>query len=243
VLAEIEVKTLILAGGLGTRLAEETDFVPKPMVKIGEVPIIQHIMNRYSLFGFKDFVIAGGYKFEVIRDYFNREISFLDQQGWRVEVVDTGLETQTAQRVWKVRELLGDKFFLTYGDGLADLDISKLLQFHNESNTIGTVTAVRPPARFGSLVIHENVVEEFSEKNPQDVGWINGGFFVFNKEIFKYLEGQLGSLEGVPLANLARDRNLKAHLHQGWWQPMDTLREKRVLDEMWQKGNPPWEKL
>lgn len=237
------MKTLILAGGLGTRLAEETDFVPKPMVKIGEVPIIQHIMNRYSLFGFKDFVIAGGYKFEVIRDYFNREISFLDQQGWRVEVVDTGLETQTAQRVWKVRELLGDKFFLTYGDGLADLDISKLLQFHNESNTIGTVTAVRPPARFGSLVIHENIVEEFSEKNPQDVGWINGGFFVFNKEIFKYLEGQLGSLEGVPLANLARDRNLKAHLHQGWWQPMDTLREKRVLDEMWQKGNPPWEKL
>ena len=234
------MKTLILAGGLGTRLAEETDFVPKPMVKIGEVPIIQHIMNRYSLFGFKDFVIAGGYKFEVIRDYFNREISFLDQQGWRVEVVDTGLETQTAQRVWKVRELLGDKFFLTYGDGLADLDISKLLQFHNESNTIGTVTAVRPPARFGSLVIHENIVEEFSEKNPQDVGWINGGFFVFNKEIFKYLEGQLGSLEGVPLANLARDRNLKAHLHQGWWQPMDTYREFQMLNELWDAGNPPW---
>jgi glucose-1-phosphate cytidylyltransferase len=237
------VKTLILAGGLGTRLAEETDHVPKPMVKIGEIPIIQHIMKRYALFGFRDFVIAGGYKFEIIRDHFEKEFAYLDREGWRVDVVDTGLDTQTAQRIWKVRELLGDKFFLTYGDGLADLDISKLLCFHNQGNAIATVTAVRPPARFGSLVIENNLVLEFSEKNPQDVGWINGGFFVFEKEIFRYLEGQQGSLEGVPLANLARDRNLNAHLHDGWWQPMDTLREKRVLDEMWQKGNPPWENL
>jgi glucose-1-phosphate cytidylyltransferase len=237
------MKTLILAGGLGTRLAEETDSIPKPMVRVGEIPIIQHIMSRYSLFGYKDFVVAAGYKYEIIQDYFHKEKRFLNDKGWQVQVVDTGLGTQTAERVLLVQELLGEKFFLTYGDGLADLNISKLLKFHDETGKIGTVTAVRPPPRFGSLRIVNELVHEFNEKNPQDVGWINGGFFVFNRGIFNYLDGQSGSFEGVPLANLALDGELSAHLHYGWWQPMDTLREKRDLEDLWQRGVAPWEKI
>ena len=234
------MKTVILAGGLGTRLAEETDQVPKPMVRIGGIPIIEHIMNRYSLFGFNDFVIAAGYKVEVIRDYFEDSKDFFAEKGWKIQIADTGLNTQTAERVWKIRGLVGEKFFLTYGDGLADLNISKVLDFHNEGNSLGTVTGVRPPARFGSLVIEGSMVREFNEKNPQDVGWINGGFFVLESGIFDYLEGELGSLEGIPLSKLAKGGSLRAYLHDGWWQPMDTLREKRILEEMWQKGNPPW---
>jgi glucose-1-phosphate cytidylyltransferase len=136
--------------------------------------------------------------------------------------------------------LVGEKFFLTYGDGLADLDLSKVLDFHNKGKSLGTVTGVRPPARFGSLVIEGSMVREFNEKNPQDVGWINGGFFVFESGVFDFLKGEAGSLEGIPLSKLAESSNLRAFLHDGWWQPMDTLREKRTLEEMWQKGNPPW---
>lgn len=237
------MKTVILAGGLGTRLAEETDHIPKPMVRIGGIPIIEHIMNRYSLYGFNDFVIAAGYKVEVIRDYFEDSKHLFKEKGWKIHIEDTGLETQTAERVWKIRNLVGEKFFLTYGDGLADVDILKLLEFHNKCNSLGTVTGVRPPARFGSLVIDGTTVREFNEKNPQDVGWINGGFFVLESAIFKYLEGESGSFEGLPLSSLARSGNLQAYLHNGWWQPMDTLREKRILEEMWQKGNPPWGKV
>jgi glucose-1-phosphate cytidylyltransferase len=237
------MKTVILAGGLGTRLAEETDQVPKPMVRIGGIPIVEHIMNRYSLFGFNDFVIAAGYKVEVIKDYFEGSKDYFADKGWRIQVEDTGLNTQTAERVWRIRNLVGEKFFLTYGDGLADLNISKVLEFHNQGNSLGTVTGVRPPARFGSLVIEGSTVREFNEKNPQDVGWINGGFFVLESGIFEYLKGESGSLEGIPLSELARSGNLRAYLHHGWWQPMDTLREKRILEEMWQKGNPPWEQV
>lgn len=237
------MKTVILAGGLGTRLAEETDQVPKPMVRIGGRPIIEHIMNRYSLFGFTDFIIAAGYKVEVIRDYFENSKEVFANKGWKIHVEDTGLNTQTAERVWKIRNLVGDKFFLTYGDGLADLDILKLLDFHNAGKSLGTVTGVRPPARFGSLVIEGSTVREFNEKNPQDVGWINGGYFVLERGIFDFLKGEAGSLEGIPLSNLAKSGNLRAYLHDGWWQPMDTLREKRILEEMWQKGNPPWEQI
>ena len=237
------MKTVILAGGLGTRLAEETDQVPKPMVRIGSMPIIEHIMNRYSLFGFNDFIIAAGYKVEVIRDYFENSKEVFASKGWKIHVEDTGLNTQTAERVWKIRNLVGEKFFLTYGDGLADLDILKVLDFHNAGKSLGTVTGVRPPARFGSLVIEGSTVREFNEKNPQDVGWINGGYFVLERGIFDFLKGETGSLEGIPLSKLAKSGNLRAYLHDGWWQPMDTLREKRILEEMWQKGNPPWEQI
>ena len=237
------MKTVILAGGLGTRLAEETDQVPKPMVRIGGMPIIEHIMNRYSLFGFNDFIIAAGYKVEVIRDYFENSKEVFANKGWKIHVEDTGLNTQTAERVWKIRNLVGDKFFLTYGDGLADLDILKVLDFHNAGKSLGTVTGVRPPARFGSLVIEGSTVREFNEKNPQDVGWINGGYFVLERGIFDFLKGEAGSFEGIPLSKLAQSGNLRAYLHDGWWQPMDTLREKRILEEMWQKGNPPWEQI
>ena len=237
------MKTVILAGGLGTRLAEETDQVPKPMVRIGGMSIIEHIMNRYSLFGFNDFIIAAGYKVEVIRDYFENSKEVFANKGWKIHVEDTGLNTQTAERVWKIRNLVGDKFFLTYGDGLADLDILKVLDFHNAGKSLGTVTGVRPPARFGSLVIEGSTVREFNEKNPQDVGWINGGYFVLERGIFDFLKGEAGSFEGIPLSKLAQSGNLRAYLHDGWWQPMDTLREKRILEEMWQKGNPPWEQI
>ena len=237
------MKTVILAGGLGTRLAEETDQVPKPMVRIGGMPIIEHIMNRYSLFGFNDFIIAAGYKVEVIRDYFENSKEVFANKGWKIHVEDTGLNTQTAERVWKIRNLVGDKFFLTYGDGLADLDILKVLNFHNAGKSLGTVTGVRPPARFGSLVIEGSTVREFNEKNPQDAGWINGGYFVLERGIFDFLKGEAGSFEGIPLSKLAQSGNLRAYLHDGWWQPMDTLREKRILEEMWQKGNPPWEQI
>lgn len=237
------MKTVILAGGLGTRLAEETDQVPKPMVRIGGMPIIEHIMNRYSLFGFNDFIIAAGYKVEVIRDYFENSKEVFANKGWKIHVEDTGLNTQTAERVWKIRNLVGDKFFLTYGDGLADLDILKVLDFHNAGKSLGTVTGVRPPARFGSLVIEGSTVREFNEKNPQDAGWINGGYFVLERGIFDFLKGEAGSFEGIPLSKLAQSGNLRAYLHDGWWQPMDTLREKRILEEMWQKGNPPWEQI
>ena len=252
------MKVVILAGGLGTRLAEETTTRPKPMVEIGDRPILHHLMQVYASFGFDEFVVALGYKQDVIKDYFlslratsndfsvdfssgnvvYRECARLD---WRVHLVDTGLPTLTGGRIKRLRDIVGNNTFMcTYGDGLASVDISQLLTLHRKEKRIATVTAVRPPARFGTLDIEDNHVVRFMEKPQASEGWINGGFFVFEPEIFDRIEGDDTPLEHEPLVSLARDNQLAVYKHEGFWQPMDTLRDKILLEELWRSGNPPW---
>jgi glucose-1-phosphate cytidylyltransferase len=252
------MKVAILAGGLGTRLAEETTLRPKPMVEIGGRPILWHIMNIYAAHGFDDFVVACGYRGEVIKDYF-RHLYFqsadlminlmdgsykaLNAQGpaWKVAVVDTGQETMTGGRLLRLRKWLGNEpFMVTYGDGVGDVDIGALLAFHRSHGRLATVTAVRPPARFGGLVFDGDRVVEFSEKPQAAEGWINGGFFVFEPGVLDYLDDDRTILERSPLERLAQDGELVAFRHDGFWQPMDTLRERQLLESLWQSGNAPW---
>jgi glucose-1-phosphate cytidylyltransferase len=230
------MQVVILAGGFGTRLSEETDLIPKPMVRIGNIPILHHIMEFYSKFGHKDFVIALGYKAEVIEEYFKNS----DYSKWNIKLVDTGLETSTAGRIKKLEDLLEGQFMLTYGDGLANLNIDQLLAHHNRFNKIATVTAVRPPARFGTIEISNGLVTRFAEKDPQDAGWINGGFFCLEKEVCSYILDSAVSFESEPLNNLVSAGELSAFQHHGWWQPMDTLRDKRSLESLWERGEAPW---
>jgi glucose-1-phosphate cytidylyltransferase len=234
----ISVQVVILAGGFGTRLSEETDLIPKPMVRIGDIPILHHIINFYSGFGHKDFVIALGYKADVIIDYFevnkNSELT--------ITLVDTGLETSTGGRIKKLKDILDDEFMLTYGDGLSNVNINELLDHHRRFGKIATVTAVRPPARFGTIEISNGVVTKFAEKDPQDAGWINGGFFCLNKKVCDYISDFTTSFESEPLNDLVEIQELTAYEHQGWWQPMDTLRDKRTLQSIWDKGDAPWVK-
>jgi len=230
------MQVVILAGGFGTRLSEETDLIPKPMVKIGNIPILQHIMNFYSKFGHKDFVIALGYKAEVIKDYF----ASIENPGWNINLVDTGLETSTGGRIKELENLLDDQFMLTYGDGLSNINLNQLLEHHKRFKKIATVTAVRPPARFGTIEISNGVVTKFAEKDPQDAGWINGGFFCLNKKICSFISDTTTSFESEPLSHLVAVEELSAYEHQGWWQPMDTLRDKRSLESLWEKGEAPW---
>lgn len=232
----ISVQVIILAGGFGTRLSEETDLIPKPMVRIGDIPILHHIINFYSGFGHKDFVIALGYKANVIIDYFeankNSELT--------ITLVDTGLQTSTGGRIKKLKEILDDEFMLTYGDGLSNVNINELLDHHRRFGKIATVTAVRPPARFGTIEISNGIVTKFAEKDPQDAGWINGGFFCLNKKVCDYISDFTTSFESEPLNDLVEIQELTAYEHQGWWQPMDTLRDKRTLQSIWDKGEAPW---
>ena len=230
------MQVVILAGGFGTRLSEETDLIPKPMVRIGNIPILQHIMNFYSKFGHNDFVIALGYKAEVIQEYFDESRN----PGWTVKLVDTGLETSTGGRIKKLEEQLDDEFMLTYGDGLSNVNIELLLDHHQRFGKIATVTAVRPPARFGTIELSNGLVTKFAEKNPQDAGWINGGFFCLNKKVCSYISDATTSFESEPMNNLVKIGELTAFEHHGWWQPMDTLRDKRSLESLWDKGVAPW---
>ena len=237
------MKVAILAGGAGTRLAEETDVRPKPMVEIGGRPILWHVMSIYARAGFREFLVASGYKGERIREYFRVAPSREDSRAadWEVEIVDTGLETMTGGRILRLRPALGEgTFLLTYGDGLADLDVRELVRFHRGHGKLATVTAVRPPSRFGALSLDGSRVREFSEKPQAGEGWINGGFFAFEPGVFDYLSGDASILEREPLERLARDGQLMAFRHAGFWQPMDTLREKRILEELWQSGRAPW---
>jgi len=253
------VKTVLLAGGLGTRLSEETLVKPKPMVEIGGFPILWHIMKLYSFFGFNDFVICLGYKGYIIKEYFvnycmhmaditvdlcrnNVEFHKNAAEPWRVTLVDTGENTLTGGRVKRVREYIGgETFLLTYGDGVADIDIGALVQFHKQHGKLATVTAVQAPGRFGSLDLHDGgSVRAFMEKPRGDGTWINGGFFVMEPNVFDYLEGDKTSLEREPLEQLAADDQLMAYRHPGYWQPMDTLREKNQLEELWTTGKAPW---
>lgn len=251
------MKTVILAGGLGSRLSEETSLRPKPMVEIGEKPILWHIMKIYSTHGIRDFVICCGYKGYVIKDYFanyflhvsdvafdvvNNKMQVLQNgaEPWRVTVTDTGLETMTGGRLKRARRYLDEEdFCLTYGDGVADINLTQLIEFHRQQKTLATVTAVSPAGRFGALVTSGNKVLSFREK-PEGSGWINGGFFVLSPRVIDYIEGDQTTWEGDPLERLAREGQLAAYPHEGFWHPMDTLRDKNQLESLWSDGNAPW---
>ena len=253
------MKVAILAGGLGSRLAEETEVKPKPMVEIGGKPILWHIMMYYSQFGFNDFAIALGYKGEVIKKYMvdycslsshltvdmkngtvtrNGEVAAPD---WTVELVDTGLQTQTGGRIKRLAPWIGNgTFMLTWGDGVSDVNLHELLAFHKSHGKLATLTAVRPTARFGHLEMHGNNVVEFSEKNQTKEGWINGAFFVLEPEVFDYIDSDDTHFEKEPLERLAAEGQLMAYRHESFWQCMDTLREKILLESLWQSGKAPW---
>jgi len=230
------MQVVILAGGFGTRLSEETDLIPKPMVKVGDIPILHHIINYYAKFGHREFVLALGYKAEIVEDYFKRRKVL----NCNVLSVDTGLDTSTGGRIKKLERFLDDEFMLTYGDGLSNVDLDSLLGHHHQFGKIATVTAVRPPARFGSIEISDGKVTKFAEKDPQDVGWINGGFFCLKKEVCHYISDPSLSFESDAMNRLVINGELSAYEHRGWWQPMDTLRDKRILEALWNKGNAPW---
>jgi len=221
------MKVVILAGGKGTRISEYTKFIPKPMIKIKKYPLIFHIMKIYAKQGFKDFIIATGYKSEIIEKFFKKKID-----DWSIKIVPTGLDTMTGGRIKRLKKYLNnERFFLTYGDGISNLNIKKLLNFHIKNKSTVTLTAVRPPARFGAIKIRGNKVTVFREKSSLDEGWINGGFFVMEKEIFKYLKNDKTYLEREPLTILGKKRKLSAFKHNDFWQCMDTLRDKEILEK------------
>ena len=253
------MKVVILAGGFGTRISEESDLKPKPMIEIGGMPILWHIMKIYSFYGFNEFVICLGYKGYMIKEYFsnyflhtsnvtfnlkNNSVTTHEKNGedWKVTLVDTGNNTQTGGRIKRIHSYLDDdeNFFLTYGDGLANVDINNLLTKHNEANKIVTLSAVQSPGRFGSLNITGNNVSEFVEKPKGDGVWVNGGFFVVNKKVFNYLTADDDVWELDVLKKLASQNQLHAFKHDSFWQPMDTLREKKYLEELWASGNALW---
>lgn len=255
------MKVVILAGGLGTRLAEETETRPKPMVEIGGEPILLHIMKLYAHHGYRDFAVALGYRGDVIKRYFldrlqlEGDFTLLPAQGeilrhqaptddWTLHLVDTGLASNTGGRLGRLRDWIGDEtFMLTYGDGVADVDLGALLAFHRRHSRTGTVTAVRPPARFGGLVFDDaddGIVAQFTEKPQIGEGWINGGFMVFEPGVFDLIGGDATNLEVDVLEPLAGQGQLAAYRHSGFWQCMDTLRDKRLLDQLWQSGAAPW---
>ena len=221
------MKVVILAGGLGTRLSEYTESIPKPMVKIANKPIIELIIKHYNKFGFNDFIIAGGYKYKQIKDYFERNLIKLN-----INVVNTGKKSMTGGRLARLKKIIGnERFLLTYGDGLSDINIKKLIRFHQKHKNIATLTAVRPPARFGAIKVKDNKAITFKEKSNIDEGWINGGFFVFEPEIFKYLKNDQTILEKNPLERISQKKKLGAFKHYDFWQCMDTKRDKEILEK------------
>lgn len=256
---ERKMKCVLLAGGYGTRLAEETSTVPKPMIEIGDKPIMWHIMKIYSTYGINEFFVTLGYKSEVIKKYFHdvfrlsgnmtidlskNEINARRrfEENWLIHLEETGLHSMTGGRLGRLKPYLNkETFCLTYGDGVANVDISKVIDFHKKHGKIATVTAVRPPARFGGIKLApQGQVETFLEKPQIGEGWINGGFFVFEPEIFDYIEGDQTILESHVLENLAKEGQLFAYEHNDFWQCMDTLRDKRLLESLWQEGKAPW---
>lgn len=256
------MKVAILAGGVGTRLVEETEVKPKPMVEIGGAPILWHIMRHYAQYGFDDFVVALGYRGEYIKRYFVDYCSLVNditvdlaagkvttrdgdrdtkRPSWTVDLVDTGLHTQTGGRIKRLQDRVGDgTFMLTWGDGVSDIDLRDLLAFHRAHGKLCTLTAVRPPARFGHLELEGGRVMEFSEKPQTGEGWINGAFFVCEPGVFDYVDGDMTAWEREPLEQLAKDGELMAYQHHSFWQCMDTLRDKQLLQSLWDSGNAPW---
>ncbi|MDH4842767.1 glucose-1-phosphate cytidylyltransferase [Pseudomonas sp. BN505] len=253
------MKAVILAGGLGTRISEESHLRPKPMIEIGGKPIIWHIMKIYSHYGINDFVICLGYKGYVIKEYFanyflhmsdvtfdmaeNRmDIHNRHAEPWRVTLVDTGENTATGGRLKRVRDYVGDETFcLTYGDGVSDVDIPRLIEFHRQHGKMATVTAVQPPGRYGALDVQGEQVRGFQEKPAGDGGWINGGFFVLEPAALEYIQGDATTWEDEPMRRLAEDGQLMSHMHRGFWQPMDTLRDRKLLETHWKNGDAAWQ--
>lgn len=254
------MKVVILAGGFGTRLSEETEIKPKPMLEIGEKPILWHLMKYFSHYGFNEFIICCGYKGYIIKEYFANyflhqsdvtidlgnnsvEVHHSKSEPWKITLVDTGLSTMSGGRVLRIKKYIkGETFFLTYGDGLSNVNLDELVAFHKKQSKHATVTAVQPPGRFGSLdVTSTGTVKSFVEKPRGDGGWINGGFFVLNSKIFNYIkQGDKTAWEKKPLEDLAADKQLSAFRHYGFWKPMDTLRDKKELEELWNNGKPSW---
>lgn len=256
------MKVVILAGGFGTRISEESHLKPKPMIEIGEMPIIWHIMKTYSYYGFHEFIICCGYKGYLLKEYFRNyflhrsditfdfsdgnklEIHSNNMEPWKVTLVDTGLNTMTGGRIKQIQKYIepGEPFMLTYGDGVSDINISKLLQFHMEKSKIATLTAINPSGKYGVLDIKDDgVIQSFEEKPNNTMGWINGGYFVLNYEVFNYIQDDINTIfERGPIENLVEDNELTAYKHEGFWQCMDTMRDKLVLEELWNKNEAPW---
>ena len=252
------MKAVILAGGYGTRLSEETDIKPKPMVEIGDKPILWHIMKIYSAYGVNDFIICCGYKGYIIKEYFSNyylhssditfdmsqnkmELHHCNSEPWRVTLIDTGLNSGTGGRLKKIKPYLEDEdFCFTYGDGVSSINIQKLIDFHKKSKTVATVTAVLPPSRYGVLAFDENKIIGFDEKPEGDGGWINGGFFVLSPKVIDYIADDTTHWEHAPMKHLVAEGQLCAYYHHGFWHPMDTLRDKKSLEAMWVSGKAPW---
>ena len=230
------MKAVILAGGYGTRFGEETHLKPKPMIEIGGKPILWHILKIYSAHKINEFVICCGYKGNVIKEYFSK----FDSALWNIELVDTGIDTMTGGRIKRIQNHIDDTFCLTYGDGLSDVDINSLISFHKEKKSLATLTAIHPPERFGVLELSEEYVTEFHEKHRGQSSWINGGFFVFEPEIFDYINDDTTILERAPLETLAKEKKLTAFKHNGFWHSMDTLRDKNNLENLWSSKKAPW---
>ncbi|HVU26916.1 MAG TPA: glucose-1-phosphate cytidylyltransferase [Verrucomicrobiae bacterium] len=252
------MKTVILAGGLGTRLSEETAVKPKPLIDIGGRPLLWHIMKIYSHFGFNDFVVCLGYKGYAIKEFFANyflhtsdvtfdlannklEVHHNYSEPWKVTLVDTGENTLTGGRIKRIRNYVNNEdFFLTYGDGVGDVNIAELLKFHRQQKTLATLTAMQPPGRFGALQIVNSRVTTFAEKPTGDGSWVNGGFFVCSPKVFDYIAGDQTIWEREPLERLAQEGQLSTYLHRGFWQPVDTLRDKNHLEQLWEKNSAPW---
>jgi glucose-1-phosphate cytidylyltransferase len=251
------MKAVILAGGLGTRISEETHLKPKPMVEIGGMPILWHIMKTYSSYNINEFIICLGYKGYLIKEFFhnyflhtsdvtidlqknNMEIHSSQTEPWKITLVDTGEATMTGGRIKRIKKFIDGTFCLTYGDGLSDVDINLLQKFHKKNKKIATVTAVQPQGKFGAMEISKNTVKKFQEKPKGDKGWVNGGFFIFEQQILDYIKNDDSILEQEPLQKLAVEKNLASYKHDGFWQPMDTLRDKHYLEELWNSKRAPW---
>ena len=254
------MKVVILAGGLGTRISEESHLVPKPMIEIGEKPILWHIMKYYAYFGYNEFIICCGYKQYIIKEFFadyylhmsdvtfdftaeNKMIVHNNKtEPWKVTLIDTGLNTMTGGRIKRVKDYIGNEsFMLTYGDGVADVNIKKLIDFHKSHSKIATITAIQPGGRFGMLDIDDSEgIKSFKEKSREDGGWINGGFMVLNPEMIDYIDGDLTTFEKEPLETVAAEGQLKAYKHEGFWQCMDTMRDKELLEKLWASNKAPW---
>jgi len=251
------MKAVILAGGLGSRISEETDSRPKPMIEIGGKPILWHIMKIYSKYGINDFVVCLGYKGYIIKEYFanyflhmsdvtidiknnKTEIHQINAEPWKITLIDTGEKTMTGGRIKRIKNYVDDTFCLTYGDGLSDIDIPATVEFHKKNGLLATMTAVQPPGRFGAMSLDKNKVKKFEEKPKGDSSWVNGGFFVFEPKVLDYIKNDYSILERQTLEDLAKDGQLGAFKHSGFWQSMDTLRDKNILEELWKSGKAPW---
>ena len=235
-LSHLLMKAVILAGGYGTRISEESHLIPKPMIEIGGKPILWHIMKIYSTYKIDDFIICLGYKGEKIKEYFGQ----FDSELWNIQLIDTGVDSMTGGRLKRIQDKIDNTFCVTYGDGLSDVNLNELISFHKEKRSLATLTAIHPPERFGVLNLSGDYVTEFHEKHAGESSWINGGFFVLEPEIFDYLQDDSTVFEKTPLETLAKEQKLTAFKHNGFWHPMDTQRDKNHLEKLWTSGKAPW---